>query len=196
MTFAGSFQTPTIFICTNNQYAISVPVKKQNGTTKFVDKAIGYGIPGVAVDGNDILAVYSVMKEAVEKARRGGGPTMIECVTFRMGPHSSSDDPTRYRDEDLYNAWKKRDPIQRFKEYLTRKKLWDDKQEAKLQEQIKQDLMAAIEKTEKEPNPAVETMFEDVYESLTPQLEKQKKALLEEQELRGKFINNSVAFPL
>lgn len=196
LTFAGSFKTPTIFVCTNNQYAISVPLKKQNGNPNLVDKAIGYGIPGIAVDGNDVLAIYSATTEAVARAKRGEGATFIECVTFRMGPHSSSDDPTRYRDEALYEAWKKRDPIQRFRQYLERKKLWNEKAESKLQEELKADILSAIEAVEKEPPPPEESMFDDVFRELTPQLIKQKEALLKERELRGKFVNDSVAFPL
>ncbi|MBY0372157.1 thiamine pyrophosphate-dependent dehydrogenase E1 component subunit alpha, partial [bacterium] len=136
MTFAGVYKAPTIFICTNNQYAISVPLSRQCATPNLVQKAQGYGMPGAAVDGNDVLAVYAAAKEAVERARRGEGPSFIECVTLRMGPHSSSDDPTRYRDEALYQAWKKRDPIERFRQYLTEKKFWSDAEEAKLQEAL------------------------------------------------------------
>lgn len=196
MTFGGVMKTPTIFVVTNNQYAISVPIRKQMGNTRIVDKAVGYGMPGVAVDGNDVLAVYAVTKEAADRARRGEGPTFIECLTLRMGPHSSSDDPTRYRDEKLYEAWKKRDPIQRFRDYLTKKKLWNDSAESKMQEELKALLADAVEKAEALPPPEIETMFEDVYESIPPQLQRQMDALKKEQELRGKFENTSEAFPL
>jgi len=196
LTFAGAMKTPTVFICTNNQFAISVPTSKQTGAERIADKAIGYGMPGIAVDGNDTLAVYAATHEAVERARRGGGPTLIECVTFRMGPHSSSDDPTRYRDSKMYDAWAKRDPIQRFREYLEGKKLWDQKKQEALDKELKALLAEAVEKAEKEPAPAIETLFEDVYESPTAQLMRQKEALQKEQELRGKFENTSEAFPL
>lgn len=196
LTFAGAYKAPTIFICTNNQYAISVPLSKQTGCLRLVDKAIGYGMPGVAVDGNDILAVYEATREAVARARRGEGPTFIEALTLRMGPHSSSDDPTRYRDEKLHEAWKKRDPILRFRQYLTGKKLWDDKKEAALLEELKALVAEAIEKAEAMVPPTIDDLFNDVYATLTPQLERQKKTLLEEVELRGKFENTSEAFPL
>jgi pyruvate dehydrogenase E1 component alpha subunit len=196
LTFAGAFHAPTIFICTNNQYAISLPCHKQCGADRLADKAIGYGMPGVAVDGNDVLAVYSVTKEAAERARRGDGPTLIECLTLRMGPHSSSDDPTRYRDEALYQAWKKRDPIVRFRQYLEQKKIWSDAEESKLQEDLKTQIGEAIAKAEAEPPPELDSLFSDVYAELTPQLERQKEALLKEGELRGKFENTSEAFPL
>ncbi len=196
LTFAGAYKAPTVFICTNNQYAISVPVYKQTGAKRMVDKAIGYGMPGIAVDGNDVLAVYQATSEAVERARNGGGPTLIECLTLRMGPHSSSDDPTRYRDEKLYEFWKGRDPIQRFQEYLKSKKLWDDSKEKALQQEFKELLAEAVEKAEAQPPPAIETLFADVYEELTPQLLRQQQALVKESEMRGKFENNSEAFPL
>lgn len=196
MTFAGAFKTPTVFVCVNNQYAISVPVHKQTGAKRLVDKAGGYGMPGVAVDGNDILAVHQVAEEAVERARNGGGPTLIECVTFRMGPHSSSDDPTRYRDEKLYDAWKQRDPITRFREYLAKKKLWDDAKENHLLEELKLEIAQAFGRAEAEPLPTLESIFEGVFREKTPQLEKQSRELLEEQRLRGNFENSSEAFPL
>jgi pyruvate dehydrogenase E1 component alpha subunit len=196
MTFAGAYKAPTIFICTNNQYAISVPLSRQCGAVRLADKAVGYGVPGVAVDGNDVLAIYQVMKEAVERARRGGGPTMIECLTLRMGPHSSSDDPTRYRDEKLYQAWKERDPIDRFRQYLTAKKIWDEKQEARLLEELKNEVMASVEKAEAEPPLGLEEMFTDVYAELTSQLKSQQEQLVKEGELRGRFENTSEAFPL
>lgn len=196
LTFAGVMKTPTVFICTNNQFAISVPTAKQTAAERIADKAIGYGMPGVAVDGNDVLAVYAATQEAVDRARRGEGPTLIECVTFRMGPHSSSDDPTRYRDSKMYDAWAKRDPIQRFRQYLEGKKLWDAKKQEELEKELKATLAEAVEKAEKEPAPSIETLFEDVYEQPTAQLLRQQEALQKEQELRGKFENTSEAFPL
>ena len=150
----------------------------------------------MAVDGYDSCAVYTKTKEAVDKARSGGGPTLIECLTLRMGPHSSSDDPTRYRDPELYAAWEKRDPILRFRQYLEGKGLWDADHEDSLREEVKDHLIEAVEDVEKMPPPELETLFEDVYAELTPQLKKQKKALIAERELRGKFENTSEAFPL
>lgn len=196
LTFAGAFKAPTVFVVTNNQYAISVPFAKQTGCQRIVDKAIGYGMPGIAVDGNDILAVYEATKAAVDRARRGEGPSFIECLTLRMGPHSSSDDPTRYRDEKLYQAWKLRDPIDRFRDYLTKKKLWDEKQEKKLLEELKAEVAAAIEKAEPMAPPSLDDLFTDVFVELTPQLQRQRDELVKEGELRGKFENTSEAFPL
>jgi len=196
LTFAGVLKSPVVFICTNNQYAISVPLYKQTGCTRLVDKAVGYGMPGIAVDGNDVLAVYSATLDAVERARKGLGPTLIECMTLRMGPHSSSDDPTRYRDEKLYEAWKGRDPIARFQSYLTRKKWWSPSEEEALQESIKKELAGYVERAEAQPQPSLESLFDDVYAELTPQLIKQRDALVEEGKQREKFVNTSEAFPL
>ncbi len=196
LTFAGAYKTPTVFVCTNNQYAISVPVHKQTGAKRIADKAIGYGMPGVAVDGNDVLAVYVTMEEAVKRARAGEGPTLIECLTLRMGPHSSSDDPTRYRDPEQYEAWKKRDPILRFKQYLVGKGYWSEEQEEELQAEAKDRVLEAVEQAETMEPPAIESLFEDVYAEKTPQLRRQEKALQEERDLRGKFENTSEAFPL
>lgn len=196
LTFAGSLKTPTVFICTNNQLAISVPVSSQSGALRLADKAMGYGMEGIAVDGNDILAVYEVTRRAAEKARAGGGPTLIECLTYRMGPHSSSDDPTRYRNEKTYEAWKKRDPILRMRQYLEKKKYWSENDEKKLQDELKQEVANAVEKAEGEPPVPIESLFEDVYREPTHQLKKERDALLNEQELRGQFENTSEAFPL
>ena len=196
MTFAGVYRTPTIFICTNNQYAISVPLRKQCAMPALVTKAAGYGMPGVAVDGNDVLAVYAATQAAAERARRGEGPSFIEACTFRMGPHSSSDDPSRYRDEKMYDAWKKRDPIDRFRQYLEGKGFWDEKKEKALQEELKAQIAQAIEEAEPMAPPSLESVFEDVYAEMTPQLRRQMDALVHEGELRGKFVNTSEAFPL
>src|SRR5262245_61487869 len=118
MNFAGVWKSPCLFVCENNQWAISVPVSKQTASESFAIKAVAYGMPGVRVDGNDVLAVYQAAKEARDRAARGDGPTMIETVTFRMGPHSSSDDPKRYQAPELLESWKKKDPIARFQAFL------------------------------------------------------------------------------
>jgi TPP-dependent pyruvate/acetoin dehydrogenase alpha subunit len=196
MTFAGVYKAPTVFVVTNNQYAISVPLSRQCAMPRLVQKAVGYGMPGVAVDGNDLLAVYTAASQAVERARNGEGPSFIECVTLRMGPHSSSDDPTRYRDEKQFEAWKKRDPIVRLRKYLTDRDLWDDQKENALLEELKGEVAAAVEKAEPVGPPSLESVFEDVYAEMTPQLRRQMEALVREGELRGKFENTSEAFPL
>ena len=116
--FAGVWKTPVVFFCQNNQYAISVPLSKQTASPTIAIKALGYGFPGVRVDGNDVLASYVVTREAVRRARRGEGPTLIEAVTYRRGPHSTADDPTRYRTNEELKQWEALDPIARFEKYL------------------------------------------------------------------------------
>src|SRR2546422_11114645 len=131
MNFAGVFKAPTIFFCKNNQWAISVPVAKQTASKTLAEKARAYGMDGVRLDGNDLLAVYAATKAAVDKARAGGGPTMIEAGTYRMGPPSPSDDPTRYRPKEEVEAWQKRDPNDPMRKYLELKSLWSDADDAK-----------------------------------------------------------------
>ena len=121
MNFAGVFKTPTIFFCQNNQFAISVPRKIQTASQTIAQKAIAYGIDGIQVDGNDLFAVCAATKEAVEKARSGEGPTLIEGVTFRFGPHTTADDPTKYRKEKEIEPWKPLDPMVRLRLYLKEK---------------------------------------------------------------------------
>ncbi len=133
MNFAGVFWAPVVFVCNNNQWAISVPITTQTRAETLAIKAAAYGFPGLRVDGNDILAVVAVVREAVEHARAGGGPTFIECVTYRMGPHSSSDDPTRYRSAAETEAWRAKDPIPRFRNYLAGEEIWTDADETKIQ---------------------------------------------------------------
>ncbi len=118
LTFAGVWRTPTVFLCQNNQYAISVPLAKQTAAATLADKAIGYGMPGVQVDGMDALAVYSACVEAVERARAGRGPTLIEAMTYRFGPHATADDPSLYRSAAEVEAWRERDPLIRMERYL------------------------------------------------------------------------------
>lgn len=179
LNFAGVFKTPTIFLCRNNGYAISVPLEKQTASKTIVIKAKAYGIAGVRVDGNDILAVYEVTKQAAERARAGEGPTLIEAVTYRRGAHSSSDDPRKYRDDDEVMSWLERDPIDRFGGFLRERGIWDDGKQAKLEEDIKAEIAEAIVYAEKLGIPPVETMFDDVYAEIPPELERQKQYHLE-----------------
>ena len=123
LNFAGVFQTPVIFVCQNNQWAISLPRKKQTRSQTLAQKALAYGLPGIQVDGNDVLAVYAAAAEAVDRARKGEGATLIECVTYRMSVHTTADDPKRYRTDDEVEDWRKRDPLTRLQKYLIRKNL-------------------------------------------------------------------------
>ncbi len=184
MNFAGVFKAPTIFFCKNNGWAISVPVAKQTAAATIAQKAQAYGFDGVRVDGNDLLAVYAATKAAVDKARAGGGPTLIEGVTYRMGPHSSSDDPTRYRSKEEVDLWAQRDPIDRMRKYLELKGLWSKPDEERLRTEIDDMIQNTVKEVERNPPPPIESLFEDVYAEMTPQLKEQMEAYLASGERR------------
>jgi pyruvate dehydrogenase E1 component alpha subunit len=178
MNFAGVFQAPAIMFCRNNGWAISVPVDRQSASRTFADKGIAYGVPSVRVDGNDIFAVIAVTRKAVQRAAAGHGPTLIEALTYRMGGHSTSDDPTRYRHKAELEPWQMRDPIERFRRHLASARLWDQQQEDALRAEIDQSFRQAVEIAENTPAPALETMFEDVYAKPSWNLVEQRQELL------------------
>ncbi|MFN2556859.1 MAG: pyruvate dehydrogenase (acetyl-transferring) E1 component subunit alpha [Nitriliruptorales bacterium] len=126
LNFAGVFQTPCVFLCQNNHYAISVPLSQQTRAPSIAHKAVGYGMPGVRCDGNDVLGTYATTKRAVERARAGGGPTLVEAVTYRLEAHTTSDDPTRYRSREELDYWATFDPIVRFEKFLKDRELWSE----------------------------------------------------------------------
>ncbi len=194
MNFAGVFKTPTVFFCKNNQYAISVPLAHQTAARTIAQKAAAYGMDASRIDGNDLLAVYAATKAAVDKAHGGGGPTLIEAVTYRMGPHSSSDDPTRYRSKDEVAEWQRKDPIERMRKYLEVKGLWSSAKEEALRKELDAHITDTIREVEKAPPPALETLFTDVYEDLTPVLKEQMEAYLSSGERRRPEILDK--FPL
>src|SRR5688572_2458795 len=123
MNFAGVWHVPVVFVCQNNQWAISVPLKKQTHSRTIAQKALAYGFPGVQVDGNDLLAVHAASRDAVARARAGDGPTLIECVTYRLSMHTTADDPTKYRSEEEVAAWERKDPLTRLRAYMEKKGL-------------------------------------------------------------------------
>lgn len=171
--FAGVWRTPTVFLVQNNQWAISVPVTKQTAAPTIAAKALGYGFPGVRVDGNDVLACYAVTKEAVRRARAGQGPTLIEAVTFRMGPHSTADDPTRYRTREEEAEWRAKDPIDRFTRYAEAEGALTEEFKAQVEEEAAE--IAAHVRAEivgANPGPASE-LFEHVYSEMPPTLRRQ-----------------------
>jgi pyruvate dehydrogenase E1 component alpha subunit/2-oxoisovalerate dehydrogenase E1 component alpha subunit len=192
MNFAAVYKSPCVLFCQNNQWAISVPISKQSATTTLAQKGAAYGMPFERVDGNDVLAVYAVTKAAVERARSGAGPSFIEAVTYRRLGHSSSDDPTKYRDDAEVKLWEKRDPVDRFRSYLGHRGLWDEAKETALKQRIAQDVNEAIAAAEKNGPPADETLVTDVYAQVTPQLREQ---LGEVMALEGRAVNEG-AFPL
>lgn len=177
LNFAAVFQTPVIFICQNNHWAISIPLSKQTRTKTLAQKAIAYGMPGMQVDGNDILAVYSAAKEAVERARSGGGPTFIECVTYRLMMHTTADDPKRYRTDKEVEQWQKRDPLPRFQKYLLGKGLISEDSLAEIESGVIQEIQAAVDRAEKKMktmgNPV--DMFDHAYAEMPPYLAEQKE---------------------
>lgn len=178
MNFAGVWNVPVIFFLRNNGWAISTPRELQTASETFAQKADAYGFEGVLVDGNDIFAVIEATRRAAEKARNGGGPTLIEALTYRVGAHSTSDDPTGYRDEAEVKEWEKKDPIERFRRYLSKIGLWSQSYEDKLQEELKAEIQAAVETAENTPDPAPETIFEDVFSENPWHLEEQREELL------------------
>jgi pyruvate dehydrogenase E1 component subunit alpha len=177
MNFAGVFKAPTIFFCQNNQFAISVPRTIQTASQTIAQKAVAYGVDGIQVDGNDLFAVYVTTKEAVEKARSGRGATFIEGVTYRFGPHTTADDPTKYRKDLEIEPWKPLDPMVRLRLYLKEKGLWNEEVEQKLIEQAQKEIDQAVKEAEAVPVPEVEEIFKYVYAEMTLQLKEQLEYL-------------------
>jgi pyruvate dehydrogenase E1 component alpha subunit len=177
LNFAGVFQTPNVFICLNNQYAISTPVARQTAAKTIAQKGLAFGFEGIQVDGNDALAMFAAAREALEKARSGGGPTLIEAFTYRMGNHTTSDDASRYRPETELSEWAKRDPIDRFKQYLKAKGLWDESFESGVQKAADELINNAVAEAEDTPAPQPEDLFVHTYKEMPPKLAEQLAAL-------------------
>lgn len=165
LNFAGVFKTPTIFLCQNNGYAISVPFSKQSASETIAQRAAAYDIHGVRIDGNDIFAVWLTVKEAIERALAGEGPTIIEAITFRYGAHTTADDPKKYRDQDrISEEWRtQRDPISRLKIFLEKRGIWDERKETALQAKVSLDIENALVNAENYPKSKPEDMFKHVY---------------------------------
>lgn len=177
LNFAGVFKTPSVLICQNNHWSISVPTEKQTASETLAVKAHAYGLPGIRVDGNDVLALYAVIKAAVDRARRGEGATFIEAVTYRIGPHSSSDDPTLYRSQSEVNAWKAKDPIARYALYLRSEGLLNPLLEQSIDAEIDQEISAALAVVESYGTPPRASLFEDVFGEMPWHLREQSVAL-------------------
>lgn len=163
MNFAGVFKVPTVFLCRNNRWAISVPSDKQTASVSFAAKAAAYGVKGVRCDGNDALAVYCTVREAVERAERGEGATLIELLTYRLGGHSTSDDPKAYRTNDEVEHWGKQDPILRLRRHLELSGHWSDKHELAFTSRFDSEVKRCVEQAEAREPPALASMFTDVY---------------------------------
>jgi len=183
LNFAGVFSTPNIFLCQNNQWAISMPREHQSHSATLAQKGVAYGIPCMQVDGNDVLAVYAATLEAVERARRGEGATLIECFTYRLAPHTTADDPHRYRDKEEEEKWQKCDPLRRFRCYLEEKGLLDDEAVSSMEETIKSEMKQAWKDAEQQmqslTDPSV--IFDYHYAEMPSYLVRQREGFIASQ---------------
>lgn len=177
MNFAAVFDAPCVFFVQNNQYAISVPLSRQTHAPTLAHKAVGYGMPGYRCDGNDVLATYAVTRKAVERARAGDGPAMIEALTYRMEAHTTSDDATRYRSEEELEAAAETDPIARFKLFLDKRGLWDTELESQVDEESKAEASRMRDEIYEAPHGDPMELFEHVYVDDTGHYERQRQLL-------------------
>ena len=159
LNMAGAFGLPAVFICQNNQWAISIPLRKQTATQTLAQKAVAYGFDGIQVDGNDIFAVYRATSEALEKARSGGGPTLIECLTYRIADHTTADDAARYRPPTEVELWRQKDPILRLERYMARTGIWDESVGRSVREQAAATIDQAVQAMEAIPPPPPDDLF-------------------------------------
>jgi pyruvate dehydrogenase E1 component alpha subunit/2-oxoisovalerate dehydrogenase E1 component alpha subunit len=178
MNFAAVWRVPCVLVCQNNHWSISVPTSKQTASRTIAVKARAYGMPGLRVDGNDLLAVYKAMSESIERARSGGGPTFVEAVTYRMGAHSTSDDPSRYRTQAEVEEWARKDPLDRLRKHMLHLGLVTDEIDAALEKELAAEIAAAVEEIEKMPPPARASLMDDVYAELPWHLREQLESLL------------------
>jgi pyruvate dehydrogenase E1 component alpha subunit len=180
LNFAGVFKAKTVFIVQNNQWAISVPLSQQTASETIAQRGWAYGFPGIQVDGNDLFAVYSACREAFERARSGGGPTLIEAVTYRLGDHTTADDASRYRSDDEVADWKDRDPIDRLRRFMEARGWWDDRRQEELEARSKsrvEEMVAAMQDMSPQPPSAI---FEYMYQEMPPNLREQMQELSRE----------------
>lgn len=178
LNFAGVGKVPAVLVCQNNQWAISTPGDRQTAAPTIAIKGLGYGVESLRADGNDVLAVYEVARYAVEKARREGTPTFLELLTYRVSAHSSSDDPSRYRDETITETWKReRDPLAQMAAVLEARGWLGDADRKAMEAAIEADVRRVIAEEEGAPPPPTQTLFEDVFESPTWLLREQRDSL-------------------
>lgn len=177
MNFATTFNVPAIFFCQNNQWAISVPREQQMASETVAQKALAYGAQCVQVDGNDIFAVYKATYDARERARAGGGVTLIEAVTYRLGDHTTADDARRYRNSEEVEAWQSKDPLIRLRKFITAKGLWDDAKQAAIEEKAKAMVAEVVKKSEGIEKPSTDEMFNFLYAQIPEELRKQRDTL-------------------
>jgi len=178
LNFAGVYQAPVVLVVQNNGWAISVPRHKQSAAVTFASRGAGFGVPSRLVDGNDILAVYAVMQEAIENARSGHGPMLVETLTYRIGAHTTADDPTRYRDPAEVEAWRAKDPITRFQRFLRKRDLLDEELDRRIVGEVEEEVNEAVRIAESMPAPAPDGFFDWMFASLPPRLQEQRRDLL------------------
>jgi len=181
MNFAAVFVTPTVFVCENNGWAISLPRARQTASQTIAEKATAYGMPGVLVDGNDVLAMVAATGAAVDRARRGEGPTLIEALTYRMGPHTTADDAGRYRPGDDVEEWRTRDPIDRVRQYLQGADGWDQGWEDDIAALAGAEIEAAVERAESLGPLSPDAMFDRMYARPTAVLEDERRAMFRDE---------------
>ncbi len=191
LVMAASHKAPVVFLVQNNQWSISVPVSRQTVSRTLADKARAVGIPSLLVDGNDALAVHAATREAVSRARSGGGPTLIEAYTYRMGAHTTSDDPSRYRDENVTVAWKPLDPLVRLSTWLQRSGVWDDIREEAFLETWVQEIKDTWARAEAVGRPELSSLFDDVFQFPTEVLVEQRQGLLDHTRIHGSASDES-----
>lgn len=178
LNFAGLWKAPVVFVCQNNGWAISLPRHEQTASATIAQKAIAYGIEGLQVDGNDALAMYKATSEALVRARSGGGPTLIEAVTYRLMMHTTADDPTKYRSDEEVQSWWERDPLNRFRRDLERRGLWGGDREEALAREVKAEIDGAVERFESWPAVEPDAPFEHVYGGEVAAVAEQREAFL------------------
>lgn len=178
LNFAGVFQAPVVLVVQNNGWAISVPRHRQSAAPTFADRGAGFGLPSVLVDGNDILAVYDIMQQAVERARSGQGPTLVETLTYRLGAHTTADDPTRYREAAEVEAWRAKDPIARFHRFLMNRGLLTEEQDQQMSAAIEEQINEAVQAAEAMPPMAPDSFFDFMWADLPPRLQVQRQDAL------------------
>lgn len=177
MNFAAVYATPTVFVCENNGWAISMPVERQTLSATIAQKADAYGMPGVLVDGNDLLAIHAAATAAVARARTGEGPTLIEGLTYRVGPHTTTDDPGRYRDDALVATWQGRDPLERVRRYLSLEGGWDEEWQSAIEEAAADEVEAAVVEAETLAAQGPDEIFTGMFAEPTAPLTEQRKRL-------------------
>ena len=184
LNFASVFKAPVVFFNQNNQFAISVPIERQMNSKTIAQKSVAYGIPGIRLDGNDVFAVYFETKKALDRARAGGGPTLIEAVTWRYGAHTTADDPGKYRDQSLSEQKREMgDPVLRLERFMKKEGLWDAAWAEKVQEEESEKIEQAVKEMEAYPEPDINDLFDHVFEENTWTIQEQKEQYLDH--LRG-----------